>query len=121
MDTPPTTLDRAALDRLVEWGGDKLLRQMLRLFLDNSRVRLESMQQSLAEAGDLDELHRGAHSLKSSAANVGAMEVSALAGRLEAAAEARDLAASGPLYRDLVTALDTADGALRRVLEEMDS
>jgi HPt (histidine-containing phosphotransfer) domain-containing protein len=116
MDTPPT-VDRAALDRLVEWGGDKLLRQMLRLFLENSAERLTQMEAALGPGGDLDVLHRGAHSLKSSAANVGAMQMSAVAGRLEAIAEEGDQAASRALFEELTERFDAAEVELRRVLE----
>jgi HPt (histidine-containing phosphotransfer) domain-containing protein len=114
-------VDRAALDRLVEWGGDKLLRQMLRLFLENSRVRLDGMRDALATGGDLDEVHRGAHSLKSSAANVGAMRVSAVAARLESVADAGDREESATLFEDLVAAWDEAEVRLQRVLERVEA
>lgn len=114
-------VDQAALDRLVEWGGDKLLRQMLRLFLENSRVRLNDMQDALDSGGDLDEVHRGAHSLKSSAANVGAMQVSAVAARLEAIADAGDRDGSTGLFRELVEAYDVAEVRLQGVLEGVEA
>ena len=78
-------IDQDAIDRLVEWGGDKLLKQILRLFLDNTPERLQQIENGLAQGGDVDEAHRGAHSLKSSAGNVGAVEVSELAAQLESA------------------------------------
>jgi HPt (histidine-containing phosphotransfer) domain-containing protein len=79
------------------------------------------MQQSLAAGGDMEELHRGAHSLKSSAANVGAMEVSAVAARLEATSGARDAEASAPLFGELSRAFEAAEAELRRVLEDVES
>lgn len=116
MNTPPT-VDRAALDRLVEWGGDKLLNQMLRLYLENSRERLAQIRAGLAPEGDLDEVHRGAHSLKSSSANVGAMRVSDVAARLEAVSKAGDPDESRRLSAELHEAFEAADVELRRVLE----
>lgn len=116
MNTPPI-VDRAALERLVEWGGDKLLHQMLRLYLENSPERLAQIDSGLAPGGDLDEAHRGAHSLKSSSANVGAMQVSDVAARLEAAAKAGDGEGSRALAAELTEAYQAADTALRSVLE----
>lgn len=116
MNTPPV-VDRAALDRLLEWGGDKLLHQMLRLYLENSPERLTQIETGLAPDGDLDETHRGAHSLKSSSANVGAMRVSDVSARLEAAAKDGDRNGSRSLADELATAYRAADAELRRVLE----
>ncbi len=77
-------VDPQALDRLREWGGDKLVGQMLRLFLENSLARMDQIRAGVAQR-DLSEAEKGAHSLKSSAANVGAgkvREVSAVIERL---------------------------------------
>ena len=120
METP-VIVDQAALDRLVEWGGDKLLRQMLRLFLENSRVRLDAMREALPDGGDLDEVHRGAHSLKSSAANVGAMEMSGIAAQLEATADSGDRAGSAVLFAELTRAYEVAEVRLQSVLEGVGS
>lgn len=79
-------LDRAAAARLQALGGDKLLGQMIRLYLENARERLHQIDAGLAPVGDLAEAEAAAHSLKSSAANVGAMRVSALASAMETAA-----------------------------------
>lgn len=118
MTTPPV-VDSGALDRLTEWGGDKLLRQMLRLFLENAKERLEQVRAGLAPGGDLDEAHRSAHALKSSAANLGAMQVSALSAELEASTGAGDLERSRQLADALVEAHAAADAALTRVLESL--
>ncbi len=120
MSTPPV-VDRAALDRLVEWGGDKLLHQMIRLYLENTPERLEQIAGGLAPGGDLDEVHRGAHSLKSSSANLGAMQVSELSARLEATAKEGDEALSRSLARELGEAFAAADSQLRAILERDDA
>jgi HPt (histidine-containing phosphotransfer) domain-containing protein len=120
MDTPEI-VDQAALDRLVEWGGHKLLSQMLRLFLENSPVRFTAIREGLAEGGDLDEVHRGAHSLKSSAANLGAMRVSAIAARLETVADGGDREGSATLFDELVEAYAAAEARLRSVLEGVEA
>lgn len=118
MSTPPV-VDTAALDRLVEWGGDKLLRQMLRLFIENARERIEQVESGLTAGGDLDETHRAAHALKSSSANLGAMQVSAIAAELESVSAAGDLERSRELADALGEAHRAADAALTKVLEEL--
>ena len=110
-------IDQAAIDRLVEWGGDKLLTQMLRLFLENTPERFEQIENGLAPGGDLDEAHRGAHSLKSSAGNMGAMEVSELAAQLEAATKAGSEEESRALFGRLRAAYAEAEAVLRQILE----
>lgn len=112
-------IDQDAIDRLVEWGGNKLLSQMLRLFLDNTPERFAQIENGLAEGGDLEEAHRGAHSLKSSAGNVGAMEVSELAARLEAATKAGAVgdADVADLHEQLRSAYAQAEARLREILE----
>jgi HPt (histidine-containing phosphotransfer) domain-containing protein len=94
--TEKRSIDPAALERLREWGGDKLVGQMVHLFLDNSLTRMEQIRTG-ATGDDLAEAEKGAHSLKSSAANVGAESVR------EVAAEMEGLAGSGD--RDGVKAL----------------
>lgn len=79
-----TTLDPSAIERLKEWGGPTLASKMVRLFLDTSPERVAQVRLAFT-GGDLREAERGAHSLKSSAANLGAtrlQEVSAAMERL---------------------------------------
>ena len=85
------TIDPQAQARLQEWGGPKLLTQMVRLFLENAPVRLEQVRKGLAE-GSLKDAERGVHSLKSSAANVGAVQLSKLAAHMENLAAGGDSA-----------------------------
>jgi HPt (histidine-containing phosphotransfer) domain-containing protein len=81
----PQIIDPQALERLREWGGDKLAGQMVRLFLKNSGTRMDQIRSGLANS-DLQETERGAHSLKSSAANIGAETLRTMATRMESAA-----------------------------------
>lgn len=80
--TQPDVLDAEAIDRLRDWGGERLLGQMIRLFLDNSADRMDQIRTG-RDGADLEEAGRGAHSLKSSAANVGAQRVRELAAEIE--------------------------------------
>ena len=111
MDEKPV-VDPAALDRLREWGGEKLLMQMVRLFLENSSKRMEQIRAG-ADGTDVSEAEKGAHSLKSSAANVGAMEVRRLAADIEAAALEKDQDS----VRDVVPGLEHAYAEARAALE----
>jgi two-component system, sensor histidine kinase and response regulator len=91
MTSPPpeSLLDPAAFQRLREWGGDALLGKIVALFLEHAPTRLEEVEGGAA-AADLHRVERGAHALKSSAANVGGVALQDLASRLEVAAESGD-------------------------------
>lgn len=110
-------LSPAALDRLREWGGDKLAHQMIRLFIENAGERRRQVAAGLSPDGDLDLTERGAHSLKSGAANVGAVRVVAAAAALEDAALAGDRARCEQLARELEAALDEAEPLLRDIMD----
>ena len=69
-DLPPN--DDAALDRLQRFGGVKLLRQMVTLFLAAAPERIAAAR-AACEAGDLPAAELALHSLKSSSAQLGAM------------------------------------------------
>jgi HPt (histidine-containing phosphotransfer) domain-containing protein len=101
--TESQIIDPQALERLREWGGDKLAGQMVRLFLKNSGTRMDQIRAGVS-AADLKEAERGAHSLKSSAANIGAETLRTLATRIESAA----LEASIENARALLPHLETA-------------
>lgn len=107
-------LDQGALDRLKEWGGDKLLAQMLRLYLDNAPGRMSQIRNGLT-GGDVKEAERGAHSLKSSSANVGAERVRHIAADMEHAAAGGDSAAVQALLPSLESAFSQAISALESV------
>jgi HPt (histidine-containing phosphotransfer) domain-containing protein len=116
--TDPHVLDPKSLDRLREWGGDKLLSEMVRLFLENAPQRMEQIRRGAGE-GNLDDGERGAHSLKSSAANLGAERVRALAAEAEHAASEGDRAAVSSLLPELEDAFSQVITALQSVSEEL--
>lgn len=93
-------VDPEALDRLKEWGGDTLVAKMVELFLEVTPERVEAIRKGL-EVGDLNAIERGAHSLRSSAGNLGADAVRDLAGRIEELAAAGNLDGIRPLAEDL--------------------
>ncbi len=111
MDDVPV-LDEGALARLDDWGGPKLRDQMIRLYLESARTRVEQLERGLRPGGDVASAELAAHSLRSSAANVGLMRVSALAARIEAAAETGDTETARAAHAELLDAVREGEAAL---------
>jgi HPt (histidine-containing phosphotransfer) domain-containing protein len=109
--TSSSPIDPAAHERLLEWGGPKLLNQMIRLYLENQDTRLDQIRAGF-ESGSAEEVERGAHSLKSSAGNVGAVEVRRLCAEMEDRATEGDLEGARALQPALESARDAAQDAL---------
>lgn len=72
--TLPAT-DPEALRRLERFGGQKLLHEMIALFLENAPARLLAAS-SATSSGDVIAAENALHSLKSSAAQLGALQLS---------------------------------------------
>ena len=111
MPIDPTIIDPAALKRLEDWGGSSLSKEIVRLFLENGPSRVDQIRGAM-DGEDLDEPERGAHSLKSSAANVGAQLLQQVASELELAASGGDL----QLVRELIPNLEQAYAQATREL-----
>jgi HPt (histidine-containing phosphotransfer) domain-containing protein len=80
------TLDRSALLRLERLGGAKLLRQMINLYLEHGPGRVQAIADGVAASRDAAAIERAAHTLKSSAGNLGALRLQHTAEALEAVA-----------------------------------
>lgn len=78
----PVQLDPAALTRLKDWGGEELIAKMAGLFLQNAEERMQQIRDGV-QSGEAELVERGAHSLKSTSANLGAMKLRDLAEELE--------------------------------------
>lgn len=74
-------VDKEVLDMLHEAIGSSL-NEIMQLYLTDVPETLQQMQSAL-EKHDVTSIHRLAHSLKASSANLGAMQTSALAQKLE--------------------------------------
>ncbi len=120
MDDVPV-LDEGALRRLDDWGGEKLRRQMARLYLENARTRLGQIDAGLRDDPDLGAVEMAAHSLKSSAANVGLMRVSTLAAELEQAASGGEESVLADLRERLGSAIEEGEDALNTLLPAEDT
>ena len=79
-------IDPAALERLHKMGGEKLVGQIIGIFLENAPKRLQAAR-SGEETGDFKAIEQAVHSLRSSAGNLGADRIQELAGIIEELAE----------------------------------
>jgi HPt (histidine-containing phosphotransfer) domain-containing protein len=116
--TQELVTDGVAIERLQRLGGAELVRGMLELFLAQAPERIRALE-AAAAAGDASQVEKAAHSLKSSAGNLGAL-------RLQNAAALLELAAGGGFIDTAVvhrvrTAHEATAEVLQRVLEEMGS
>jgi HPt (histidine-containing phosphotransfer) domain-containing protein len=78
----PCQIDPAALDRLRRLGGDEFAARMIDLFGSFGAQKIGEARRAL-EVANRAEVAKLMHSMKSSAGNVGAVEVQDLAARLE--------------------------------------
>jgi HPt (histidine-containing phosphotransfer) domain-containing protein len=107
-------IDRVALDRLRRVGQDKLVKQMIDIYLDYAPKMLRNALDG-ERAGDCVAIEKAVHSLKSSAGHIGASAVHDLARRLESLARNKQFDSLQPLLRELETAFEKA----RLRLEEL--
>ncbi|MEZ4648398.1 MAG: ATP-binding protein [Candidatus Eisenbacteria bacterium] len=112
---PPPVLDPARLEALQSFqrpGQKSLLERSAELFLAHSNEQIGGMV-SAAHSGDWAGLERLAHSMKASAGNLGATELSALCERIESDAQ------RGQVREESVTALRLAHARTRTELKQI--
>ena len=110
-------IDMAQMDRLNEWGGKELQTKMVDLFLSHASDRMDQIRQGLSTSTP-ETAETGAHTLKSSAGNVGAQRVQQLAQEAETLAEEGNLDGIRSLFPRLEKEFDAACGALKQLIEE---
>jgi HPt (histidine-containing phosphotransfer) domain-containing protein len=74
MVAQPPLVDDAALDRLRSFGGEKLVKGMIELFVQNAPTKAADAREAL-DCGDAGALRSALHALKSSAGQLGAATV----------------------------------------------
>jgi CheY-like chemotaxis protein/HPt (histidine-containing phosphotransfer) domain-containing protein len=114
-DSPLPPVDPAALDHLSQLGGSQFVCEMIALFCEYTAKKLTEARTAHA-AGNLEALQKAAHPVKSSAGNIGALQVQQLAERLEAAAKAGQVGMVGEELARLEAAFAVASerlGALK--------
>lgn len=109
------TLDPEAIDNIRSLGGgdpEGFLREIIEIFLTDTPARMNDMSATLA-AQDLAGFSRAAHSIKGSAANLGAVSLKAAAENAESACRV-DLAAGA-------TALDALRAEFVRTRQALEA
>lgn len=111
-------LDLAVIAGLRELGGEEdpgLLLELVGMFLEDAPNYVREIAAGF-EAQDLERVKRASHTLKSSAANMGAMSLSGLARSIESTAKSSDMGLLRELsntlsevYRETAEALSGLD------------
>ncbi len=96
--------DETVLARLSETVGADVIQEIIDLFLEHTPQRIEAAREGL-RSGTLDEVARAMHSLKSSAAMIGASRVEEIARRMEETATQQGADALASQLDDLDTAV----------------
>ncbi len=109
-------VDNVQIEKLKEWGGVGLQRKMIDLFLAHATDRVDQIREGLSK-GDADMAETGAHTLKSSAGNVGASRVQGLAQEAETLAEEGNLDKLQGVFPRLESEFDEACTALKEFAE----
>lgn len=104
-------LEDAALAKVRQIGGPSLLARLIDSFLQHAPARLAAARTG-GVAGDLGEVERATHSLKSTAGNLGARRLQFLAERIETLSAARDAAAVTALLGELERVFEATRVAL---------
>jgi PAS domain S-box-containing protein len=107
-------MDDKALDKiraLQMEGEPDLLSEIIASYLGDAPVQLEAIHRAVA-AGDAEGLHRSAHSMKSSSANLGATVLSSLCKELEEMGRSGDLRQAAQKCQQAQREFDAARRAL---------
>ena len=119
LHAPRSGLDPEALARLTELdpkGENKLLERVLRAF-QTSAARLMPQLEAARLSGDRATVRLVAHTLKSSSASIGALELSQVCAQVEALIRAETPDDLDPLLNTMRSTLDAALGSIQRLLE----
>jgi HPt (histidine-containing phosphotransfer) domain-containing protein len=114
-EAPSTDLE--ALARLERFGGQRLLNEMIALFLRSAPERLSAAAAGVA-AGDASATENALHALKASSAQLGALRLSRLCDEGEAIARSGALASIAELIDAGRRELDLVEAWLNRVRTE---
>jgi HPt (histidine-containing phosphotransfer) domain-containing protein len=108
-------IDPKIIQGLRDLGGEDepgLLDELIKIFLEDAPQRMKDISEGLA-SGDLGRVERGAHTLKSSSANIGALALSDLCRRIVEKARTRRPEALPELCDASARSLTEATEALR--------
>lgn len=115
--TPQDTLDSATIEQLRSLdapGEDRILRKVAQVFVDTTPPQLQRLRNDTADA-DYAAISLIAHSLKTSAANVAALPLSARFKALEQAARDEDRDTCARLTQEITDMYEEVSTALRNL------
>ncbi len=110
--TDPAGLDETVLSRLSETVGADVMQEIIDLFREHTPQRIAAARDGL-RSGMLDEVARAMHTLKSSAALIGASRVEEIARRMEETATQQQADALASQLDELETALAQVESYLK--------
>jgi HPt (histidine-containing phosphotransfer) domain-containing protein len=116
----PIQLEPSALDALREIGGDDFLGDLIDTFLAEAPSQMEAIRGSL-QRGDVDELRRTAHTLKSNGATFGGQSFAEACRELEERAKSGDLSGAAELVDRVEAEYTRFEQALVALREEAPS
>ena len=108
----PTVIE--SLRQLTPPGEPDVLTEVLRLFLDDVPPRIDRLRNAWA-SGNIEEMHRAAHSLKGSAGNIGARRLYEVCRQLDDVTKSGNLTGAAPLIDALGAEFGKVEAEIRRL------
>jgi HPt (histidine-containing phosphotransfer) domain-containing protein len=111
-------IDSTAIQTLRELcpgDNDAFLREVLGMFMQDTPLRIAEMEESLG-SNDATRFKRAAHSIKGSSANIGAVELREVAGRLESDCATAPISSLAPSVGEIRAAYERARAELDRII-----
>ncbi len=96
------SIDPSAIARLKKMGSDVLVVKMIDLFLENIPQKIDIMKRAIQD-NDFQSLEMAAHSLKSSAGNIGAKKLQKTANDIESLAHKKESKLLGKFIDSIIT------------------
>ena len=106
-------LDQETLEKIRALGGDALLTELVGVYLENTPARLEALGSGMRD-GDLAQVEKAAHSIRSSSVSLGARTVADEAAVVERMAQGR-------INGDLEASVAGLETMLRKLIETLHS
>ena len=98
----PINIDLSIFDKLKQDMGEDYIDELIDTYLADTPRSIAKIRQALAD-GKIDEMRRAAHAVKSTSANFGAIQFSALARDLESLGKSNTLEGASELLVRLET------------------
>lgn len=115
---PPGDIDPKFLGRLMELGGSKLASELVGMYLTRGTQLLDTISESM-ETKNFQEVKNAAHSLISSAGNLGGRLVSDLAKQMENAVIDENTDVLPGLFSEIISAHEEFHQYLNEALEKL--